>query len=59
MFDDSVDLEHHPICFLGDPEAAKLSALLSIIGTMSPARLSLSMVASPQSPPPFHLAKAF
>src|SRR6266446_8936472 len=26
---------------------------------MSPAKLSLSMVASPQSPLPFHLAKAF
>ena len=31
-------------------------ALLSI-GSMSPTRLSLSMVASLQSPPPFHLAK--
>src|SRR6266852_214500 len=32
-------------------------ALLSI-GSMSPAKLSLSIVASPQSPPPFHLAKS-
>jgi len=31
---------------------------LSNIGSMSPARLSLSMVVSPQSPLPFHLAKA-
>jgi hypothetical protein len=30
-----------------------------MIGSMSPARLSLSMVASPQCPLLFHLAKPF
>jgi hypothetical protein len=43
--------------FLAMHSARGLTPALLNIGPMSPARLSLSMVASPQSPLPFHLTK--
>ena len=39
--------------------ARGLSSRAARIGSMSPAKLSLSMVVSPQSPLPFHLANPF
>ena len=44
--------------FLAMLSARGLVPALLNIGSMSPTRLSLSMVASLQSPLPFHLAKS-